>query len=133
MPFPPLPTAKTLLDAGEQRPCDGSCGLCVFYRSLPGDWQARNYKEVKMVIMRVQLFSYCLLRRLDTGRSLCCSHKWKNKGPFCLNHIGSGSVLSRHNTDSFKHQNFNILVIFTQCRIKERVIGQVKELDWVEF
>lgn len=50
--------------------CACVCVLCVFYRSLRGDWQLRNYKAVKMVIVRMQLFMYCLLRMLDTGRSL---------------------------------------------------------------
>lgn len=35
------------------------CDLCVSYRSTEGDWQLRENKAVKMVIMHVQLLSHC--------------------------------------------------------------------------
>lgn len=45
------------------------CVLCVSYRSTEGDWQLRENKAVKMVIVHVQLFLHCWLQMLDMGRN----------------------------------------------------------------
>lgn len=84
MLFPLLSTAKTLLDWREKSPreCVYVCVLCVSYRSTEGDWQLRENKAVKMVIVHVQLFLHCSLQMLDMGRNPFSGQKCENKDCF---------------------------------------------------
>lgn len=92
--------------------CMCVCVLCVFYRSLLGDWQLRNYKVVKMVIVRMQLFWYCLLRMLDTGRSLFLRSKMSKQKPLFFDSSTSDPVLSVVQTYYNCIPNTRILIFF---------------------